>query len=245
MYTESSKYYDAIYTFKNYAQEARYLREIILNACPQATSILDVACGTHEHARFLAKWFEVDGVDVNSEFLTKAAAKNPSGKYVQKDMRELSLGPNYDAVLCLSSSIAYLRNAEEFKSVVSRFAAHLRPGGLVLIEPWYSQETWTDDWGALVVGELDGEMVARGSSRRREGDHSLLTFYYMIVGAGEVRTFKEDHHLLLLSRAEIVEAFENAGLRTRHDETWSRGRGLYIGRLTADNAGVDATTAPC
>ena len=233
MYLESSKYYDALYTFKNYAKEARYLREIITNACPHAASVLDVACGTHEHARFLAKWFEIDGVDVNPDFLAHAALKNPAGKYVQSDMRELALKSKYDAVLCLSSSIAYLQNAEEVTRVISRFADHLKPGGLVLIEPWYSQETWSEDWGALVVGELKGERVARGSSRRREGDHSLLTFHYMVVGSGEVQTFKENHRLLLLSSTEIIEAFESAGLQVQHDDTWSRGRGLYIGKLAS------------
>jgi ubiquinone/menaquinone biosynthesis C-methylase UbiE len=54
MFTESPELYDAIYKFKNYRGEAQHVAASIHHANPDARSILDVACGTGEHALWLA-----------------------------------------------------------------------------------------------------------------------------------------------------------------------------------------------
>jgi len=53
MFLESPELYDAIYHFKNYAHECQLLRAVIAVAAPGARTILDVACGTGEHDKFL------------------------------------------------------------------------------------------------------------------------------------------------------------------------------------------------
>jgi hypothetical protein len=59
-FVESAELYDAIYQFKNYKIESERLRALIDEAVPAARTILDVACGTGEHARFLKVHFNVD-----------------------------------------------------------------------------------------------------------------------------------------------------------------------------------------
>ena len=53
MYSATAEIYDAIYSFKDYAGEAAKIREIVARERPGARTILDVACGTGEHARVL------------------------------------------------------------------------------------------------------------------------------------------------------------------------------------------------
>jgi SAM-dependent methyltransferase len=43
---------------------------------PHAKTILDVACGTGEHARLLPSDFEVDSIDLEPKFVEIARAKN-------------------------------------------------------------------------------------------------------------------------------------------------------------------------
>jgi hypothetical protein len=63
MFIDSPELYDAIYHFKNYARECDRLRSLINEVVPGARTILDVACGTGAHAKFLKHHYAVDGID--------------------------------------------------------------------------------------------------------------------------------------------------------------------------------------
>jgi ubiquinone/menaquinone biosynthesis C-methylase UbiE len=69
MFIHSPELYDAIYHFKNYSRGCDRLHGLISQFVPGARSILDVACGTGEHAKFLRQHYEVDGVDINKSYL--------------------------------------------------------------------------------------------------------------------------------------------------------------------------------
>ena len=75
MFLESPELYDAIYHFKNYAHECEILRAVIAVAAPGAHTILDVACGTGEHDKFLKDRYAVDGIDLNENYLARRARK--------------------------------------------------------------------------------------------------------------------------------------------------------------------------
>ena len=72
LFIDSSELYDAIYHFKDYAHESERLRVLIDDAVPGARTILDVACGTGEHAKFLKRHYRVDGIDLNESYLRAA-----------------------------------------------------------------------------------------------------------------------------------------------------------------------------
>ena len=99
-FLQSAELYDAIYHFKNYQRESERLRSLIDRTVPGARTLLDVACGTGEHARFLKQYYAVDGIDLNNSYIEAARAKNPSGKYRCADMRDLDLEASYDVVTC-------------------------------------------------------------------------------------------------------------------------------------------------
>ena len=109
MFSESAHLYDAIYTkLKNYEEEAAKVHAWINELRPNAKTVLDVACGTGEHSKYLKNWYQVDGVDLSKEFLAIAQSKNPNGLYKVANMIDLDLGKRYDAIICLFSSIGYV-----------------------------------------------------------------------------------------------------------------------------------------
>ena len=70
MNAETAELYDAIYTrVKDYRDEAEKVRTWIAKLAPGARTILDVACGTGEHAKYLSADYQIDGIDLNRDFL--------------------------------------------------------------------------------------------------------------------------------------------------------------------------------
>ena len=117
MFTESAEFYDAIYSFKDYAAEAAHVAELVGSVRPGTRTVLDVACGTGEHARLLAEQhgFEVDGLDLDPALLRVAREKHPKGHFFEADMSGFALQQRYDVVLCLFSAIAYLVTLERVR----------------------------------------------------------------------------------------------------------------------------------
>ena len=75
-FLDSAELYDSIYSFKKYSDEYDRLRSLISKFVPGARTVLDVACGTGEHAQFLKRYYAIDGVDINEDFLGAARLKN-------------------------------------------------------------------------------------------------------------------------------------------------------------------------
>src|SRR5262249_1845430 len=111
MFSASAEFYDLIYsTFKDYAAEAEQIANLLRRRNALCRTLLDVACGSGEHARRLAAGgFLVDGLDLDPNFVRLARLKHPAGRFFEGDMASFHLAQQYDAVLCLFSSIGYLR----------------------------------------------------------------------------------------------------------------------------------------
>src|ERR1700719_929123 len=122
LFIDSSELYDAIYRFKDYAHECERLRALINNVVPGARTILDVACGTGEHAKFLKRHYRVDGIDLNESYLRAARLKNPAGNYTRADMLDFDRVRNYDVVTCLFSAIGIVRTFVRLKQAIACMA---------------------------------------------------------------------------------------------------------------------------
>lgn len=69
------KYYDKIYSRKDYNAEVSFILSMVKNYIPK--TVLDVGCGTGNHTiQFLKKGFDVYGIDTDKEMIKKAKAKN-------------------------------------------------------------------------------------------------------------------------------------------------------------------------
>jgi len=105
--------------------------------------VLDLACGSGEHAVRLAKrGLEVVGVDIAPSLVahcreraaSAAVAKGvTTARFEQGDMRELDYEGEFDAVLLLSGSFGFYDDATN-ESVLARIARAGQAGGHVLID---------------------------------------------------------------------------------------------------------------
>jgi SAM-dependent methyltransferase len=230
MYTTSAAFYDAIYSFKNYAAEAAQLHAIIRNHKQSpGMRLLDVACGTGQHLKALrALGYEGEGIDLDENLLTTARQRNPGVAFSRADMTDFDLGRTFDAVTCLFSSIGYVKTADRMKLAIANMARHLAPGGVLIVEPWFWPGFPLDPISQLSV-DLPDFKLARIINTQIIGNTYVAHFHYLIGKPGGVDYLVERHELGLFSITEYRAAFEAAGLQATHDPKGLIGRGLWIG----------------
>jgi SAM-dependent methyltransferase len=194
-----------------------------------------VACGTGEHARLLADkhGFEVDGLDLDPAFVAITRAKLPRASVYQADMTSFDLGRRYDAILCLFSSIGYVRTLENVRRTLEQFRRHLADDGVVLIEPWFAPGVLQSGRVSFKTAEAAGVSVVRMSHTEIDGRLSRLRFEYLIGRSQGIEHVVDVHELGLFTTAEMLECFRDVGLEATYDPGGPDGRGLFVARLGA------------
>jgi dTDP-3-amino-3,6-dideoxy-alpha-D-glucopyranose N,N-dimethyltransferase/dTDP-3-amino-3,4,6-trideoxy-alpha-D-glucopyranose N,N-dimethyltransferase/N-methyltransferase len=232
-YTRSASVYDLLYVgagIKNYREEAAELDRIVRKHNPGARSLLDVACGTGQHLAYLRETYDVEGVDVTPDMLAVAAGRLPGVPLQQGDMRDLDLGRRFDAVVCMFSSIGHLTEPEEMREAFARFARHLNPGGVLVVDGWVRPEAWRPGYLPPLQQATDGKReVYRLVYSRREGPITTLTHHYLVRDASGIDHFVEEHVLALTPTSEYVHAAEAAGLHVEVKPNYMPDRDRIIG----------------
>ena len=242
MFRYTQKYYDHIYDAlgKDYAAEVGRMRGVLEDAglvhedFADPPRLLDIACGTGRHLEEL-KEFDRCGVDGDLTMLEIARERCPDVSFVHSLMLDINpddLGEPFDVVTCLYSSISYLQGVDQLHQAISLFASCLKPGGILLIEPFLEPQEVIEDskkpW-AVFVDEADLKL-SRANYTKMDGRKMNLEFHYLIAEDGVITRPIEEHELWIFTRSEFAEAFREAGLEWRYLAGGISGRGLHMGR---------------
>lgn len=223
--------YDLIYADKDYAGQATKLSELIKERSESGGSrILEAACGTGTYMEHLRDRFSVDGFDLSAEQVAAAKKKLPNANIVQADMLDFDMGQTYDVVLCLFSSIGYLKTKENLGKAIYNMARHVKPGGLVIVEPWLKVEDFIEGKISQEEGSTNDLSVSRMGRTTRNGNVTTTEMHHMVGTKQGVEHFLEVHELAMYSDDDFKDAFGKAGLPMDIDPEGLTGRGLYIGK---------------
>ncbi|MET7400112.1 class I SAM-dependent methyltransferase [Dactylosporangium sp. NPDC005572] len=217
--------YELIYTVaagKNYQREAHDITALIRHRHPTADSLLDVACGTGLHLSHLRNSFaHVEGLELSAAMRTAATARLDGIAVHAGDMRAFRLGRTFSAVTCLFSAVGYARSVNELHQTLGCLAAHLEPGGVLVLEPWFTPSQWIT--GPVDTGlAIDGQRhLTRMCVSHQTGTTSTLTMHYLLGETSTgIRHWTEEHTLTLFTNEQYHQAIQQAGL---HDVEWLPG----------------------
>jgi ubiquinone/menaquinone biosynthesis C-methylase UbiE len=231
MFDKTARHYDLLYTKglgKDYAAEAEWLAGVLP---PSTKTLLDVACGTGLHLEQLARRYDCTGVDLEPDMVAIATERCRGVPIERGDMTTLDLGDRrFDAVICLFSSIGYVRTEANLRAAVAAMARHLHPGGMLVVEPWLTPDVYTSGHtGMLTVAEEDLK-IARVNRSVIEDGCSVMEFAYLVATAAGIEHTVERHVLGLFTWEQYRGAFEAAGLTTTVDQVGGpMSRGVLLG----------------
>jgi dTDP-3-amino-3,6-dideoxy-alpha-D-glucopyranose N,N-dimethyltransferase/dTDP-3-amino-3,4,6-trideoxy-alpha-D-glucopyranose N,N-dimethyltransferase/N-methyltransferase len=231
---EETLVYDLLYNrIKDYRGEATQLAAMIRERRPKARMLLDVGCGTGNHLVHLAaEEFDVEGVESSAAMAAAARRKLPKASIHDGDMRTFALGRRYDAVVSLFSAIGYMLTVDDLTASIRAMADHLEPGGVMVIEPWFSRDRWDElEEGNVGINlvQPEDEVLVRMVRSSSQGRVSHMEMHYLYGTSTDIRHIVEHHDLGLFEADEYESAFESAGIAVDRREPGFSGRGLYVG----------------
>jgi ubiquinone/menaquinone biosynthesis C-methylase UbiE len=230
VYRLSARVYDALYNFKNYAAEVETLNGLIaVHALKPVQTLLDVACGTGAHLVFLKDRYTCTGIDLSPEQLDIAREKLPGVTFCQGDMLNFDFGTTFDAVVCLFSSIGYIKTVELLRLAINNMARHVVSGGTLVVEPWFGPGEFKDGHVSASFVDEPELKIARMSVSHVDGRLSIMDMHHLVATPAGVEHFVEHHEMGLFTHEEYLDAVAAAGLNPVYNEQGLTGRGLYIG----------------
>ena len=170
MYAKSAEIYDLLYSSKDYAGETKKLLRFLRGRFrPPGLRLLETGCGTGLYLEQLRKHFDIEGLDISPEMVAAARRRLPGVPIHIGDFGEFDLDREFDVIVCLFSSIGYARNLRGLSRAIARMAAHLAPGGILVVEPWFLPENYHPGFLNSSHFKTEKLHVARMVTARRRG----------------------------------------------------------------------------
>lgn len=232
VFKELAQYYDLIYSWKDYRKEADKIKSLIKkHKKSDGQDLLEVACGTGKHIHYLREEFSILATDGNQAMLSVAKKNNPDIRFKIADMVQLNLGKKFDVILCLFSSIGYIKTYSNLKKTIQNFSQHLKTGGVVIIEPWFAETIYITGLPSMTTYDGENIKIARLCVSQKRGILSVMDMHYLIAEKNQkMKHSVERHELAMFDTDKILDIMRQNQLKAKFLKNGlMKDRGLCIG----------------
>src|SRR5918998_4989393 len=216
LYDSLADWWPVISPPSEYAEEAELYVETIQSAARrQVREVLELGSGGGNNASHMKRAFTRTLVEPAEKMRELSHALNPECTHVAGDMRDLRLGRTFDAVF-VHDAVMYMTIEDDLRAALATVAAHLAPGGVALVAPDATTETFRE------ATEHGGGEDASGRRARylrwtlppEPGETSYATHYTFLLRTpdGTVRAAHDVHREGLFPRATWLRLFGEVGL---------------------------------
>ena len=235
MYSDLAPWFHLLTHPSGYWDEAAFVSRVVDEvAIGEARTLLELGSGGGNNASHLKERFECTLTDISADMLALSQTLNPECEHFEGDMRTLRLGRTFDVVF-IHDAISYLTSEDDLGAAIETAAAHVRPGGVVILTPDATTEIFnprTDHGGH------DGDDGR--SLRYLEWIHpttsSTYDVDYLIIARGpgdELRVVHDRHTLGVFPEATWTRLIAEAGLElvdTTVENPYELEQAAFVGR---------------
>jgi len=232
IYKDLAKYYDLIYSWKDYKKESEKVKALISKyKKSEGNRLLEVACGTGRHLEHLRNDFSCTGIDISSSMLKVARKRLEGITFKKADMVNFNPKKKFDVITCLFSSIGYVKTYSNLNKTIQNFARHLKKGVVVVIEPWFQRATYELGTPHMTIYEDEDTKVARVSISKIKGNISIVDMHYLIGEKDkEIKYFVDRHEVGLFDVDKTLDIMKKSGFQAKFlKQSLTLDRGIFVG----------------
>ena len=216
LYDSLADWWPVISPPSEYAEEAALYVDMIRDAAHRPVrEVLELGSGGGNNASHMKRAFAMTLVEPADRMRELSRLLNPECEHAAGDMRTVRLGRKFDAVF-VHDAVMYMTTGDDLRAALATVAAHLRPGGVALVAPDATAETFRES-----TEHGGGEDASGRRARYLEwtlppapGGTSYETHYAFLLREpdGAVRVEHDVHQEGLFPRETWLGLFRAVGL---------------------------------
>jgi ubiquinone/menaquinone biosynthesis C-methylase UbiE len=214
-FNEYAEIYDELFSAAmDYEKEVEFCDKILRkNNCK---CILEVGCGTGNRGKlFINKGYEYTGLDISEGMLRIARKKYPELRFIQGDVRKLSLKEKFDSVIFLGVGSAYLITDDDVVSALKSMKKLVDRGVIIIdgfdadfIIPNFKKNiSWSKQVGSKTITR---KSINKLSPNYHNAWDRQLT--YIVDDDGVEKKYTDSAILRAFSGKELKTFFANVGI---------------------------------
>lgn len=212
-----------------YAEYCRHVTALVRQyAGRPAATLLNIGCGGGKNVLNLKRDFAVTGVDLSATMLAQARELNPDAAFVQGDMRTVRLDQRFDAVL-MDDAISHMGCRADFVAALRTAHEHLHPGGVLVVTPDVTTETFRQNATSTTTAARDGlevVFIENVYDPDPTDDRYETTILYLIRENGNLRIETDHWTMGIFSLAAWRDALRETGFAV-HEHRYVLGEDAY------------------